>query len=110
MTTPTAEEVREYLTRLQGTGGSLAQAQAEAIGKWFDDFLTNDRRATVQKCMELLSHARDNHREELPTDYDLGWDMGLHDADDILDDYIRKTYGYPETPTTPRPRRTPRSS
>lgn len=114
MTAPTEDEVREYLTRLQGTGGTLAQAQAEALGKWFDEFLINDRRTTVQKCMEILSHARESHRERVGDrnveGYHSGWDMGLHDADDILDDYIRETYGYPDIPTSTRTRRSPKSS
>lgn len=34
--TPTLDEIREYITQLRGTGSSLAQAQADAIGAWFD--------------------------------------------------------------------------
>ena len=37
--TPTTEEWREFVTRLGGTGNSLARAQAEAIGVEFDRWL-----------------------------------------------------------------------
>lgn len=34
--TPTVAEMREYISRLQGTGGSLSRALSESVGEWFD--------------------------------------------------------------------------
>ena len=52
--TPRTEEVREYLTRVQGTGSSLAQAQAEAIGLWFDRWLIAERKRVAEMAVERL--------------------------------------------------------
>lgn len=71
--TPTTEEVRGYIARVQGTGGSLAHAQAEAIGLWFDRWLAQVKAEVWDECGQDIhgdhypdteTYLRNPYREE----------------------------------------------
>lgn len=92
--TPTTEEVREYLTRVQGTGSSLAQAQAEAIGLWFDKYVIAERQRVTKMATEralvdslgfddiltLIKHH--------PTEESIGGLLGVCSCGEPVDDFI----------------------
>lgn len=71
--TPTVAEMREYITRLQGTGGSLSRALSESVGEWFD-----------RGIAQVKAEAWDEGRNAKP-DYSLGhdeeWCGGWEDCD-----------------------------
>lgn len=52
-TTPTTEEVRDFVTQIYGNDSSLARARAEAIGLWFDNWLAeHDRELSEERWEE----------------------------------------------------------
>lgn len=51
-TTPTTEEVRDFVTQIYGNDSSLARARAEAVGLWFDKWLAEHDRELSERVWD----------------------------------------------------------